>query len=51
MPWRLSKAFGCESLSAGAKRRLYWAAIAALNAFMLANWAWGEKLRQAVLGR
>lgn len=45
MPGWLSKAWGCEKLSATAKRRLYWGAIVVLNAFMLANWAWGQKLR------
>lgn len=45
-----SKAFGCEKLSAKTKRRLYWCAIAGLNAFMSANWIWGEKLRHFVLG-
>jgi hypothetical protein len=50
MPARLSKAFGCETFSAKTKRRLYWGAIAGLNAFMFANWVWGEKLRHALLG-
>lgn len=50
MSGRLSRAFGCERFSARTKRRLYWGAIAGLNAFMFANWAWGEKLRHAVLG-
>jgi hypothetical protein len=50
LPGRWSKACGCESLSMRTKRRLYWAAIFGLNAFMLANWAWGEKLRRVVLG-
>ena len=50
MPRRLSKVFGCEKFSAKAKKRLYWGAIAGLNAFMFANWAWGEKLRHLVLG-
>jgi hypothetical protein len=45
-----SKAFGCEKLSARTKKRLYWSAIAGLNAFMFANWAWGEKLRHFVFG-
>jgi len=47
---RWSRMFGCQVLSARAKRRLYWGAIAGLNAFMFINWAWGEKLRHAVLG-
>jgi hypothetical protein len=50
IPERWSKAFGCETVSARAKTRLYWAAIASLNAFMFANWAWGEKLRHALFG-
>jgi hypothetical protein len=50
MSGRLSRAFGCEKLSAATKRRLYWGAIVCLNAFMVANWVWGEKLRHAVLG-
>jgi hypothetical protein len=51
MSGRLSKALGCEKFSARTKRRLYWGAIAGMNAFMFANWAWGEKLRHVVLGR
>lgn len=51
MSGRWSKAFGCEKLSARTKRRLYWGVIVGLNAFMVANWVWGEKLRQAILGR
>ena len=47
---RWSRAFGCEKLSAKTKRRLYWSAIIGLNAFMFANWAWGEKLRRVWLG-
>jgi hypothetical protein len=50
MPGSWSRAFGCQKLSARTKRRLYWIAIAAMNAFMFANWAWGEKLRRALLG-
>ena len=50
LPRGWSKFFGCESLSTRTKRRLYWGSIAGLNAFMFANWAWGEKLRRAVLG-
>jgi hypothetical protein len=50
MSGRLSKTLGCRKFSAKTKKQLYWGAIAGLNAFMLANWAWGEKLRQAVLG-
>jgi hypothetical protein len=50
MSGRLSKAFGCETFSARTKRRLYWSAILGFNAFMFANWAWGEKLRHAILG-
>jgi hypothetical protein len=50
MSGRWSKAFGCDKLSARTKRRLYWSAIIILNAFMFANWAWGEKLRHLVLG-
>lgn len=51
MPGALSKAFGCDKFSARTKGRLYWVAIAGLNIFMLANWAWGEKLRHAIFGR
>jgi hypothetical protein len=51
MAWRWSKAFGCNTISARAKRGLYWCVIAGLNAFMFANWIWGEKLRHAILGR
>jgi hypothetical protein len=51
VPARWSKAFGCRTLSAKAKRRFYWGTIASLNAFMLANWVWGEKLRHVLLGR
>jgi hypothetical protein len=47
----LGRMFGCDRFSAGTKKRLYWGAIAGLNAFMLVNWAWGEKLRHALLGR
>jgi hypothetical protein len=50
MSGRWSKAFGCAKLSARTKRRLYWGAIVGFNAFMFANWAWGEKLRHAVFG-
>ena len=50
LPGPLSKAFGCEKISARTKRRLYWSTMAALNAFMVANWIWGEKLRRMVLG-
>lgn len=50
MPGRLSRALGCETFSARTKRRLYWAAIIGMNAFMFANWAWGEKLRHMVFG-
>jgi hypothetical protein len=50
MSGRWSRAFGCDKISAGTKRRLYWGAIAGLNAFMVANWAWGEKLRHAIFG-
>lgn len=50
MPERWSKAFGCETISPKTKRRLYWGAIVCLNAFMFANWLWGEKLRHALLG-
>jgi hypothetical protein len=46
----LSRFFGCDAFSARIKRRLYWGAIAVLNAFMVANWIWGEKLRHALLG-
>jgi hypothetical protein len=51
MSRRVSRTFGCESFSAPAKRRLYWAVIFGLNAFMFANWAWGLKLRHAIFGR
>jgi hypothetical protein len=51
MPGGLAKAFGCDYFSARTKRRLYWGAIVILYAFMFANWAWGEKLRHAVLER
>jgi hypothetical protein len=51
LPGRWSKAFGCQTISAKAKRRLYWGVIASLNAFMFANWVWGEKLRHVLLGR
>jgi hypothetical protein len=47
----LSRAWGCEKFSAKTKKRLYWTAIIGLNAFMFANWAWGEKLRHVVVGR
>ncbi len=50
MSVRWSRVFGCERLSARTKKRLYWSAIAGFNAFMFVNWAWGEKLRHAVLG-
>ena len=50
MPGPLSKAFGCDKFTAVTKRRIYWGVIAGLNAFMFANWAWGEKLRHLVLG-
>ena len=50
MPERWSEAFGCETIPPRTKRRLYWTAIACLNAFMFANWMWGEKLRHALLG-
>jgi hypothetical protein len=51
LSWRWSKAFGCEKISAATKKRIYWAAIIGFNVFMFANWAWGEKLRHALLGR
>jgi hypothetical protein len=47
---RWSKAFGCDKLSARTKLRIYWTTIVSLNAFMVANWVWGEKLRHALLG-
>jgi hypothetical protein len=50
MSGRWSRAFGCERFSARTKKRIYWCAIAGLNAFMLANWAWGAKLRHAIFG-
>lgn len=50
MSARWSQMFGCEKLPARTKRRLYWTAIAGFNAFMFANWAWGDKLRHAILG-
>lgn len=50
MSERVSRAFGCETLSARTKKRLYWAATAGMNAFMFANWAWGEKLRRLLFG-
>jgi len=50
MSGRLSRVFGCGKLSAKTKRRLYWGAIAGLNAFMFANWIWGERLRHLIFG-
>jgi hypothetical protein len=50
MSGRWSKAFGCQTISARTKKRLYWCAIAGLNAFMVANWVWGEKLRHVFFG-
>ncbi len=50
MSGRWSRAFGCDRLSGRTKRRLYLGAIVSLNAFMFANWAWGEKLRHLLLG-
>jgi len=50
MSGRWSKTFGCQKLSAGTKKRLYWGIIVGLNAFMVANWVWGEKLRHIILG-
>jgi hypothetical protein len=50
MSSRVSKAFGCETFSARTKKRLYWCAIFGFNAFMLANWIWGQKLRRMVFG-
>lgn len=47
---RLSRAFGCQSFSARTKRRLYWSAIVGLNAFMVANWVWGGRLRHVLFG-
>lgn len=47
---RWSRAFGCDQFSAKTKLRLYWTAIISLNAFMFANWVWGEKLRHIWLG-
>jgi hypothetical protein len=46
----LSRTLGCEKFPARTKRRIYWGAIAGLNAFMVANWVWGEKLRHLVFG-
>jgi hypothetical protein len=50
MPSAFSRAFGCGKLSAMAKTRLYWGAALGLNLFMLANWAWGLKLRHMIFG-
>ena len=49
LPTRWSRVFGCAKLGAPAKRKLYWLAILALNAFMVANWIWGVRLRHFLL--